>query len=194
MMNRTITRDEAWALLQEHVHTATLLNHALAVESVMRYAAQKMGGDPEVWGVVGLCHDIDFEEFPDQHCTKVRDILQEALWPEELIRAIESHGWGICSEVEPKTDMEKVLYTIDELTGLVAATALVRPSKSILDMGVKSVKKKWKAKAFSAGVDRSVIERGAQMLQMEVSEVIQWTIDGMRPKAQELGLAGSAAD
>lgn len=149
-----------------------LLNHALAVESVMRYAAQKMGGDPEVWGVVGLCHDIDFEEFPDQHCTKVRDILQEALWPEELIRAIESHGWGICSEVEPKTDMEKVLYTIDELTGLVAATALVRPSKSILDMGVKSVKKKWKAKAFSAGVDRSVIERGAQMLQMEVSDSV----------------------
>lgn len=189
-MSTFISREEAYELLKAHVKSSQLIGHALAVEAVMRYFASKFEEDVELWGIIGLCHDIDYEEYPQEHCSKAVDILQEASWPEEYIRAVVSHGWGICSEVEPQTRMEKTLYTIDELTGLVSATALVRPSKSLLDMGAKSVKKKWKTKAFSAGVDRSVIERGAQMLGMELSEVIEWTIQGMRPVASQLGLAG----
>lgn len=189
-MSTFISREEAFELLGSHVKSSQLIGHALAVEAVMRYFAARFEEDVELWGIIGLCHDIDYEEYPDEHCRKAVDILQEASWPEEYIRAVVSHGWGICSEVEPQTRMEKTLYTIDELTGLVSATALVRPSRSILDMGAKSVKKKWKTKAFSAGVDRSVIERGAQMLGMELSEVIEWTILGMRPVASQLGLAG----
>ncbi len=192
-MGNDIKREDAWALLQEHVHTANLIKHALAVEAVMRYFASQLHEDVELWGVVGLCHDIDYEEYPEEHCMKARDILEAAGWPELLIRAIQSHGWGICSDVEPVSTMEKVLFTIDELTGLVIAAALVRPSKSLDDMKVKSVKKKWKSKGFSAGVDRSVIEHGAEMLDMELSEVIDWTIKGMRPVADQLGLVKSIA-
>lgn len=187
----TVTRDQAWMLLREHVKAENLIHHALAVEAVMRYFAQQFGEDVDVWGVVGLCHDIDYEEYPDEHCVRARGILEDAGWPEEYIRAVQSHGWGLCSDVEPLTRMERTLYTIDELTGLVAATALVRPSRSILDMKAKSVKKKWKAKSFSAGVDRSVIENGARMLDMELTQVIDWTIMGMRPVADRLGLAGN---
>lgn len=186
-----ITRDSARALLAEHISADNLIGHSLAVEAVMRHFAEKMGEDVEKWGAVGLCHDIDYQKYPEEHCIKARDLLEQAGWPEEMIRAVQSHGWGLCCEVEPQSSMEKVLYTIDELTGLVAATALVRPSKSILDMKAKSVKKKWKAKGFSAGVDREVIAKGAQMLGMELSEVITWTIEGMQPIASEIGLAGS---
>jgi predicted hydrolase (HD superfamily) len=156
----------------------------------MRYFARKRGEDEEKWGAIGLVHDLDYEQFPEEHCHKSEEILKEKGWPEEYIRAVVSHGWGLCSEVEPQTELEKVLYAIDELTGLVVTTALVRPSKSVMDVKVKSVKKKWKDKRFAAGVDRSIIEKGAQMLGMEVSELIADTLAGMQEVAEEIGLKG----
>ena len=186
-----VTRESAWELLNGHVHEDNLIRHALSVEAVMRYFAGEFGEDVEEWGVIGLCHDIDYEAYPTEHLSHAGEILQEAGWPQEYIRAVLSHGWGICSDVEPLTKLEKTLFTIDELTGLVAASALVRPSRSVLDMKVKSVKKKWNARAFSAGVDRSVIEKGAGMLGMELGQVIEWTIMGMRSVADEIGLKGS---
>lgn len=185
------TRTDAWNLLCSYTTTDSLRRHALAVEAVMRYTAQKRGHDPEKWGVIGLVHDLDWEMYPEQHCTKTEEFLRAADWPEEYIRAVLAHAWGMFTEVEPQHEMEKVLYTIDELTGLVSSTALVRPSKSILDMKVKSVKKKWNEKSFAAGVDRSVIERGAAMLGIDVAEAIEDTIMGMRAVAEELGLSGS---
>lgn len=186
----TPDREAAISLFKEFNKSNSLYKHALAVESVMRHAARLRNEDPEKWGVIGLIHDLDYEMYPEEHCTKAEEILKERDWPEEYIHAVVSHGWGICSKVEPVHDMEKVLYAIDELTGLITATALVRPSKSILDMKAKSVKKKWKAKQFSAGVDRSVIEKGAEMLGMELSDLINMTIEGMQTAAGELGLAG----
>lgn len=184
------TREEAYQLLAEYNKSGSLIKHALAVEGVMRYFARKRGEDEEKWGVIGLIHDLDYEQFPEEHCHKSEEILKEKGWPEEYIRAIVSHGWGLCSEVEPQTELEKVLYAIDELTGLVVTTALVRPSKSIMDVKVKSVKKKWKDKRFAAGVDRSIIEKGAQMLGMEVSDLITDTLAGMQEVAEEIGLKG----
>jgi len=184
-------REEALALLRQYNKNESLIKHALAVEGVMRYMARKRGEDEEKWGVVGLIHDLDYEQFPDQHCKKTEEILKENNWPEEYIRAVVSHGWGICSEVKPESDMEKVLYAIDELTGLVVTSALVRPSKSVMDMKAKSVKKKWKQKQFAAGVDRSIIEKGAEMLGVELSELITDTIMGMREVAEEIGLKGN---
>ncbi|MHC4434624.1 MAG: hydrolase, partial [Planctomycetota bacterium] len=142
------------------------------------------------WGLIGLIHDLDYEQFPDQHCRKTEEILKSKNWPAQYVRAVVSHGWGICTDVEPKTEMEKVLYAIDELTGLVAATALVRPSRSVMDMKAKSVKKKWKDKAFAAGVNRDVIQRGAEMLGIELGELITDVIMGMREVAEEIGLKG----
>lgn len=185
------TREEAWALLKEYNQEESHLRHALAVEAVMRHFAQLFGEDPEKWGIIGLVHDLDYEKYPQEHCQKVREILEEKNWPEDYIRAIESHGWKICSDVEPVEKMEKVLYTIDELTGLIAATALMRPSKSILDLEVKSVKKKWKQKSFAAGVNREVIQEGAQMLGLELDEVIAETIKGMQKVADVIGLKGN---
>jgi len=184
-------REEALALLRQYNKNESLIKHALAVEGVMRYMARKRGEDEEKWGVIGLIHDLDYEQFPDQHCKKTEEILKENNWPEEYIRAVVSHGWGICSEVKPESDMEKVLYAIDELTGLVVTSALVRPSKSVMDMKAKSVKKKWKQKQFAAGVDRSIIEKGAEMLGVELSELITDTIMGMREVAAEIGLKGN---
>jgi predicted hydrolase (HD superfamily) len=129
--------------------------------------------------------------YPDQHCQKVREILMDEGWPEDYIRAIQSHGWGICSDVEPVEKMEKVLYTIDELTGLIAATALLRPSKSILDLKAKSVKKKWNQKSFAAGVNREIIEKGLELLGMERDFIIEETIKGMQKVAEEIGLKGN---
>jgi predicted hydrolase (HD superfamily) len=156
----------------------------------MRYMARKWGEDEEKWGVIGLVHDLDYEKFPEEHCQKSEEILKEKGWPEQYIRAVVSHGWGLCSNVEPQTELEKVLYAIDELTGLVVTTALVHPSKSIMDVKVKSVKKKWKDKRFAAGVNRSVIEQGAQMLGMEITDLIADTIAGMQEVAEEIGLKG----
>ncbi|HBK67737.1 MAG TPA: hydrolase, partial [Firmicutes bacterium] len=155
-MKKEINRDEALSLLKEYNQDESLIRHALAVEAVMRHFATLFGEDVEKWGIIGLIHDLDYERYPEEHCSKVKEILMEEGWPEEYIHAVQSHGWGLCSEVEPVHRMEKVLYTIDELTGLITAAALVRPSKSLLDLEVKSVKKKWRDKAFAAGVNREV--------------------------------------
>lgn len=187
------SREDAFNLLRQYNQNESLIKHALAVEGVMRYFARKRGEDEDKWGIIGLIHDLDYEQFPDQHCRKTEEILREHDWPEEYVRAVISHGWGICTEVEPKSDVEKVLYAIDELTGLVVTSALVRPSKSVLDLNAKSVRKKWNEKRFAAGVDRSIIEKGAQMLGIELNELIIDTIMGMREVAEEIGLKGNAA-
>jgi putative nucleotidyltransferase with HDIG domain len=187
----TPTREDAYRLLTAYNHNDGLIKHALAVEGVMRYLARKRGEDEEKWGIVGLVHDLDYERFPAEHCKKTEEILRKENWPEEYIRAVISHGWGICSDAEPRTELEKVLYAVDELTGLVATTALVRPSKSVLDTQAKSVLKKWKDRRFAAGVDRSIIERGAEMLGIELSELVTDTIMGMREVAEAIGLKGN---
>ena len=175
-------------LLKSFNKNPALINHALAVEAVMRHMAEKNGQDPEKWGVIGLIHDLDYEQYPDQHCIQTEKILREHNWPPDMIRAVLSHGWGICTDVEPESMLEKTLYTIDELTGLVAATALVRPSKSVMDLTVKSVRKKWKQKSFAAGANREIIEQGAQMLEIELDELIADVIQGMQKVADDIGL------
>jgi len=185
------TRPEAFELLKEYNTNPALIRHALAVESVMLHFARVLGEtDPDKWGVIGLVHDLDYEKYPEAHCIKVREILTGKNWPEEYIHAVESHGWKLCTEVEPLERMEKVLYTIDELTGLISAVAILRPSRSILDLTVKSVKKKWKDKAFAAGVKRDVIEEGCRSLGMDLDSVIDETIKGMRDAAESIGLKG----
>lgn len=182
------TYDEALALLKEYNASDSLLKHAQAVEGVMRYIARKLGEDEEKWGVIGLVHDLDYERFPDEHCRKSRQILEEHGWPEEYIHAVVSHGWGICSDEEPRNTLEKTLYAVDELTGLITAAALVRPSKSVSDMEAKSVMKKWKDKSFAAGVNRSTIEKGAQMLEIDLRELVTDAIMGMRQVSDRIGL------
>jgi putative nucleotidyltransferase with HDIG domain len=191
-MNTLIpTRQMAFDLLNEYNTNPSLIRHALAVEAVMVHFAEKFGEDAEMWGIVGLIHDLDYEKYPDEHCSKSKEILVERGWPEDYIRAVLSHGWGLCTDIKPETKLEQTLYAIDELTGLVASTALVRPSKSVLDMKAKSVKKKWKSKAFAAGVNREVIDKGAAMLGMERGELITETIAGMRKVAKEIELEGN---
>jgi putative nucleotidyltransferase with HDIG domain len=191
MQEHTPTRQEAFELLRTYTSNESLLKHALAVEAVMRHMARKTGGDEEKWGIVGLVHDLDYEKFPAEHCRKSPELFREAGWPEEYIRAVVSHGWGICSDVEPVSALEKTLYAVDELTGLVVTSALVRPSKSILDMEAGSVKKKWKDKRFAAGVNREVIEKGASILGVDLTQLITDTILGMRTVAGEIGLEGT---
>ena len=190
-MERKPTREEALELFKKYNKSQSLLIHALTVEAVMRHFAELFNEDKEKWGIIGLIHDIDYEMYPDEHCKKAREILEAENWPNDYIRAVESHGWKICSDVEPVERMEKVLYATDELTGLITATALMRPSKSILDMEVKSVKKKWKQKSFAAGVNREIIEEGARMLGLELDKVIEETIKGMQKVAESIGLKGS---
>ena len=185
------TREQAYALLVEYNDSPALITHALAVEGVMRHFARLLGEDEEKWGVVGLLHDLDYQRFPEQHCTKAREILTERGVDEEYIHAIQSHGYGLCSDVKPEHVMEKVLYTIDELTGLINATAIMRPSRSVLDLELKSVKKKYKDRSFAAGVNREVIEKGAAMLGMNLDDVITETIAGMRDVADAIGLRGN---
>ena len=185
------SREEAFSFLKEYNKNEGLIKHALAVEAVMRYCARKRGENEEKWGIIGLVHDLDYEQFPQQHCRKTEEILTSHNWPAEYIRAILSHGYGLCTDVEPKSEMEKVLYAVDELVGLVAATALVRPSKSVMDMEARSVKKKWKEKSFAAGVNRDVIEKGAAMLGVELTSLIEDVIMGMRDVADQIGLKGS---
>ena len=182
------TRHEAFALLAEYNQNKGLIKHAIAVEGVMRHYARKFGADEDKWGVIGLIHDLDYEQFPEKHCHKTAEILKEHNWPDDYIHAVMSHGWGICTKVEPQEEMEKVLYAIDELTGLVAANAMVRPSGSVMDMKAKSVKKKFKDKAFAAKIDRNVIAKGAEMLGVELSELITETIEGMKTVADAIGL------
>ncbi len=182
------TRDKALDLFRQYNKSVSLLKHAFAVEGVMRYMAKKAGEDEDKWGIIGLIHDLDYEMYPDQHCTMTEKILRENNWPEEYIRAVLSHGWGLVSDVEPVSLLEKTIYAIDELTGLVATSALVRPSKSVMDMEARSVKKKWNDKKFAAGVDRTVIEKGAAMLGVSLDDLITDCIMGMRTVAQEIGL------
>jgi len=190
MQQKIHTRQQALELLKEYNKSDSLVKHALSVEAVMRHFAQINNEDIEKWGIVGLLHDIDYEMYPNEHCTKAREILEKAGYGEEYIHAIQSHGYGLCIDVEPTQKMEKVLYTIDELTGLITATALMRPSKSILDMEAKSVKKKWKQKSFAAGVNREVIKNGADKLGMDINTIISETLLGMQDVAQEIGLKG----
>ena len=191
-MEKRPSREEAFALLCEYNKQDSLIRHGLAVEAVMRYFAGQAGEDVEKWGVIGLCHDLDYELYPDQHCTMTQKILEERNWPASYIRAIVSHGWGIVSDVEPIEYMEKILFTTDELTGLITACVYVRPSRSILDLTTKSVMKKWNTRAFAAGVDRDVIIKGAEMLGKKIEELVDETIIAMQKRAEIIGLAGSA--
>jgi putative nucleotidyltransferase with HDIG domain len=188
MQEHIPTYEEALSLLKEFNKSESLLKHAYSVEGVMRYMARKRGEDEEKWGITGLVHDLDYERFPEQHCDKSRELLEERGWPEEYIRAIVSHGWGMCSNVEPQTEMEKTLYAVDELTGLITAVAIIRPSKSVADLEAKSVMKKWKDKSFAAGANRSVIEKGTAMLGVELRDLVTDVITGMREVADRIGL------
>ena len=191
IMDHKPTREEAWAILTEHVKNPSLVSHALAVEAVMRHFARRKGADEELWGIIGLVHDVDYEEHPVEHLRHAPEILRRHGWPEECVRAVASHGWGLFTDIAPVTDLEKTLFAIDELTGLVAAAALVRPSRSVMDLPVKSVLKKWKDKGFAAGVDRKVIEKGATMLEVPLEELIADTIEGMKTVAEAIRLKGN---
>jgi len=182
------TYDEALSLLKEFVKSDSLLKHSYAVEGVMRYMARKMGEDEDKWAIIGLIHDLDYEVFPEQHCARAQEILRERGWPEEYVRAVASHGWILCNDIEPKTNLEKVLYAVEELTGLIGAVAIIRPSKSVQDLEVKSVMKKWKDKSFAAGVNRSVIEKGTEMLGVELTDLVNDVIMGMREVSARIGL------
>ena len=184
-------REETLELLKKYNKSESLIKHALTVEAVLKYFAEFYGSDIEKWSIIGLIHDLDYEMYPDEHCKMTEQLLRENNWPENYIYSVISHGWGICTDAEPKSIMEKTLFTIDELTGLITATALMRPSKSILDMKPKSVKKKWKQKSFAAGVDRELILKGAEMMGMELDEVISKTLEGMKTVAEEIGLKGN---
>ena len=184
------TRESALELFQKYNRTESLLKHALAVEGVMRYMAMKAGEDEEKWGVIALIHDLDYEMYPEQHCVMTKKILEENNWPEEYIRAVLSHGWGLASDVEPVTLLEKTIYAMDELTGLVTTSALVRPTRSVMDMEARSVKKKWNDRRFAAGVNREVIEKGAAMLGVSLDDLITDCIMGMRKVAEAIGLKG----
>ncbi|MDD2457091.1 MAG: HDIG domain-containing protein [Eubacteriales bacterium] len=189
------TREQAWELLTRYNQSESLRRHALAVEGTMRaLSARFPGADPDEWGMAGLLHDLDYEKYPDQHCHKAAEILQEEGYDNTFIRAVMSHGYGIVTDIKPERDLEKVLYTIDELTGLIMAAALMRPSKSVLDLELKSLKKKYKTPSFAAGVDRSIIEKGAEMLSWTLDDVLDSTIQAMRTVATEIGLDGSAAN
>jgi len=190
MCNYLPDREYSLQVFKEYNESENLYRHALAVEAVMRHFALLYGEDPDKWGVIGLIHDIDYEQYPDKHCAKAGEILKEKGYPDDYIHAVQSHGWGIVSDVEPTEKMEKVLYATDELTGLIAAVALMRPSKSVLDLKLSSVKKKWKQKSFASGANREVIAKGAQMLGIELDELIEQTIKGMQSAAQTLGLKG----
>ena len=177
-----MTRDEAWALLTEYNQDPFHLEHAQTVENTMKYFARKLGyGEEEdFWGIVGLLHDLDFEQFPDQQCIKEQEIMAERGVDPRIIRAAASHGYGLTVDIKPEHEMEKVLYAVDELTGLIGAVVLMRPSKSVQDLELKSVKKKFKTKSFAAGCSRDVIEKGAEMLGWSLDDLIQQTIDALR--------------
>ena len=181
-MAETLTREAAWALLTEYNKEPFHLKHALTVEGVMRYFARELGysDEEDFWGVVGLLHDLDFEQFPEQHCIKEQELMRERGIDERIIHATASHGYGITVDIAPEHEMEKVLYATDELTGLIGAVALMHPSKSVSDLELKSVRKKYKNLNFAAGCSREVIERGAAMLGWELDDLISRTILAMR--------------
>ena len=182
LLKSNITKEEAFELLKKYNSERFHIQHGLTVEGVMKWYANDLGygEDAEFWGIVGLLHDIDFEQYPDQHCIKAPELLREAGVGEDMIHAICSHGYELTVDVKPEHEMEKVLYAADELTGLIGAAALMRPSKSVTDMEVKSLKKKYKDKKFAAGCSREVIEKGAEMLGWELTVLWEKTIEAMR--------------
>ena len=189
-----LSRSATLELLRKHNKDEGHIRHALAVEATMRWFARKAGADEDLWGIAGLIHDIDWEEMqatPQLHTKEGAKWLRSEGYPEEIARAVEAHGWGICSDVEPKSPMEKTLFTIDELTGMVITAALVRPSRSLSDLEVKSVKKKWKDKAFAAGTDRQMMEQGAREFGVELWEHVTNVIHAMREIADQLDLIGT---
>lgn len=188
MEPHTPDREEAISLLKEYNSSESLIHHALAVEGVMRFFARKLHDNEDKWGIIGLIHDLDYEKYPEEHCAKTKEILEAHGWPEEYIKAALSHGWGMRSEIEPKTALEKTLYAVDELCGFVTACALVRPSRSVMDIEPRSVLKKWKVSSFAAGVNRAVIQKGAEMLGVELETLISDVIMGMRDVAKTIGL------
>lgn len=177
-----MTKEEAWSLLKEYNEDPFHLEHAEIVGSTMRYFAEKLGYGEEAdfWEIVGILHDLDFERYPEQHCIKEQEIMRERNVDERIIHATASHGYELTVDIQPEHEMEKVLYAVDELTGLIGAVVLMRPSKSVQDLELKSVKKKYKSKGFAAGCSREVIERGAQMLGWELDDLIQQTIDALK--------------
>lgn len=181
-MKLNITREEALKLLKKYNSEEFHLLHALTVEGVMRYFAVKEGyeKDADFWGICGLLHDVDFEKYPNEHCIKAPELLKEINASDDIVHAVVSHGYEICCNVEPIHRMEKILYATDELTGLIGAAAKMRPSKSVSDMELKSLKKKYKDKKFAAGCSRDIIERGAKMLEMELDDLLSETIYAMR--------------
>jgi len=181
-------REQALALLKKYVESDSHHKHAFSVEAAMRHFAQLKGEDVEYWGMVGLLHDIDYDLYPEEHCQKAPEMLREAGFDDAFIHAVVSHGYGLCADVRPELFMEQVLFTVDELTGFITACALMRPSKSVMDMEVKSVKKKFKDAKFAAKVDREVIKRGAEMMGWELDEVIAQVIEALKPVCAEIGL------
>ncbi len=187
-MKEHISREAAMALLKKYNQDSFHIQHALTVEGVMKWYARELGygEDEEYWGIVGLLHDIDFEKYPQEHCIKAPELLMEAGVGEDMIHAVCSHGYGLTVEVKPEHEMEKVLYAVDELTGLIWAAALIRPSKSVQDMEVKSLKKKYKSANFAAGCSREVIEKGAEMLGYELTDLLDRTLQAMRSCEKEI--------
>lgn len=193
-MEMELTRAQAWDLLTQYNHEPFHLRHAITVEHVMRWFANELGyGDEaDFWAIVGLLHDLDFEQFPDQHCVKSQELMRQAGLDERLIRATASHGYGITVDIEPTHEMEKVLFATDELTGLIGAAALMRPSRSVQDMELKSLKKKYKDKKFAAGCSRDVIERGARMLGWDLDTLLERTLSAMKAGEAEIEAAVAA--
>lgn len=193
-MDAGMTREQAWALLREYNQEPFHLQHALTVEAVMRWFAGNLGydADADFWALCGLLHDVDFERYPDQHCTKAAEILPAAGASEALTHAVCCHGYGLCSEVKPEHEMEKVLFATDELTGLIGAAAKMRPSKSCTDMELSSLKKKFKDKKFAAGCSRDVIRQGTEMLGWELDALLDKTLQAMRATEADIRTAMDA--
>lgn len=191
-----MTREEAWALLTEFNQEPFHLQHAVTVGKVMRWYAEQLGygADADFWEIVGLLHDLDFEQFPQEHCIRSQQIMRERGVPEQIIRATASHGYGLCCDIEPEHEMEKVLYATDELTGLIGAAALMRPSKSVQDMELSSLKKKFKDKKFAAGCSRDVIRQGAERLGWELDTLLDRTLQAMRACEAEVAQEMAAID
>lgn len=184
----SITREVAWDLLNKYNKEAFHLQHAMTVEGVMRHYAEKKGYDPDFWGICGLLHDVDFEQWPEEHCVKAPELLGEIDAPEDVVHAVCSHGYGLCSDVEPVHEMEKFLFAADELTGIIGAAALVRPSGTCKDMDLKSLKKKFKDKRFAGGCSRDVIRKGAEQLGWELDDLMNEVLEAMQqmPDMSEL--------
>jgi putative nucleotidyltransferase with HDIG domain len=192
-MSTQLDREKALALLKEYNETESLINHGMAVSGVMAHFARLEQEDPDYWGIVGLLHDLDYEKYPEEHCVKVVEILQANGYDEDFIKSVVSHGYGLCVDVEPTHQMEKILYATDELAGLITACAYMRPSKSVNDLEVKSVKKKFKTQNFAAGVNREVVTKGAEMAGYSLDDLMKETILGMRAVADDIGLGSDEA-